>query len=111
MATLLASFPNSRIKPRPATSQSDTSIVTCPTGMATLIAPANPNRTLITIRNIAVGLTGYYGYDNAIDGSPGANGGFELRGGDSADIQDPGDVYFFNNSGSPIDVSIDEGEG
>ena len=109
MATLLASFPNSRIKPRPATSTSDTPIVTCPAGMVTLLLPPNANRTVATIRPLTG--EGYYGYDILIDGSPGANGGFYLKALDSADLQDPGAIYFFNDTASPIDVAIDEGEG
>lgn len=110
MATLLASFPNSRIKPRPATTQSDTYIATVPSGVATLIAAANVNRTLITVRNNSTSDI-YYGYDASITGSVGANGGFLLKAYDSVDLGDPGNIYIFQSSGVAVLVSIDEGEG
>lgn len=109
MATLLASFPNSRIKPRPATSQSDTLIVSVPAGVPTLVAPANQNRTLITLRNTSSADTAYYGYDANIDDQVGPDGGMPLLPNDSVDLQDPGDIYVF--CASAVDIAIDQGEG
>lgn len=108
---LLASFPNSRIKPRPARTQGDTQIVSVANGGASLVAPANANRTNILIRNLSAVETIYYGYDASVDGSVGANGGFAILPYDTANIDDPGSIYIFNGGAAPVDISIDEGEG
>jgi len=107
---LLASFPNSRIKPRPATTSSDTFSITVPTAVATLIAAANPNRTVLTIRNTSP-TDAYYGYDAGITVAPGPTSGFLLKGLDSVDIQDPGDVYVIQSSGVAIQIDVDAGQG
>jgi hypothetical protein len=107
---LLASFPNSRIKPRPATTSSDTQIEPVPTGVATIVAPANLNRTTLTIRNLG-NTDAYYGYDASIDGSVGTNGGMLIKGLDSVDIDDPGDIYVFQNQVAVLNIAIDEGQG
>lgn len=110
-ATLLASFPNSRIKPRPATAQSATDIITIPSGIATLIAPANVNRTELLLRNLSNNVDLYYGYNNSVDGTVGPSGGMLLKAFDSAKIVDPGNIYVFQSSGGSINIAIDEGEG
>jgi len=110
-AVLLASFPNSRIKPRPATTQSSTAILTIPSGIATLVAIANLNRTLLLIRNLNSTSNLFYGYTATVDGLVRPDGGMLIKPFDTAEIDDPGNVYIYQNSGSPIEISIDEGEG
>jgi len=108
-AVLLASFPNSRIKPRPATTLSNTFGIAVPNGVATLIAAANPNRTLVTIRNTS-NSDAYYGYDATITvGGPLT--GFLLKGLDSVDIQDPGDIFVIQTSAVSITIDVDQGQG
>lgn len=110
-ATLLASFPNSRIKPRPARTQGSTQIATVATGGASLVLAANLNRTNALIRNLSPTATIWYGYDSSIDDTPGAQGGFAILPYDTANIDDPGNIYIYQNSGASVNISIDEGEG
>lgn len=111
MAVNLASFPNSRIKPRPATSARDSFIFEVPDGGATLVVPQNVNRTDVLIKNLDSINSVYYGYDASIDDNVGANGSTELKAGESISIDVATDIYVFNNSGGAINVSVDEGEG
>jgi hypothetical protein len=109
MGFQLASFPNSRIKPRPATSQATTIQVTIPSGglTATLVAAADPNRTYANLRNFS-GADMYYGYANTINAST----GMLLKGLESEDdIAAPKNIYVWQNSGAPITVGLDIGQG
>lgn len=109
---VLASFPNSRIKPRPATTQSDTEILTVTAGPGvTQVLLPNPNRTTALIRNLDSTVSLYYGYDNSVDDQVGADGGMLLSPLQSVNIENPGALYIFNPSGSAVNVAIDEGEG
>ena len=105
---LLASFPNSRIKPRPATSQAVTSHVSCAAGVATLVQIADPNRTYLNVRNLDSTTTVYLGYDNTVNAST----GIPLAPNQEYDnIATQQSVYIFNPSGAPINVSLDNGDG
>jgi hypothetical protein len=106
--TMLASLPNSRVKPRPATSQSSTVIIPVPTGIVTLVRAANPNNTDVMLRNLSNANDIYYGYVNTIDG---ITTGFKLVPLDAIDLDDPGDVFVLQNSGGPLLVCLDKGEG
>ena len=72
MPTFLASFPNSRIKPRSATSNEDPvphTVKAAGTGTGpngtTQIAVENPNRTFLTIHNLSETNDIAYGFDPA----------------------------------------------
>ena len=104
---LYASFPNSRIKPRPATSQASTNSVSVASGATTLIKAANPNRTYIELRNIDPATTVFYGYVTPLT----ALTGFELLPNDSVNVLSPGDVYVFNPGAGAVLIDYDEGEG
>jgi len=71
---LYASFPNSRIKPRPSTVTAITFVVTVADNTAavpTLLSPANLNRTYISLENLSTADDMVYGYatTGAIDPS------------------------------------------
>ena len=104
----LASLPNSRVKPRPATTQSSTVIISIPTGVVTLVRAANANNTDVMLRNLSNSDPLYYGYVNTIDG---INTGFELMPLDATDLDDPGNVFVLQNSGGPLLVCLDKGQG
>jgi hypothetical protein len=109
MGTRLASFPNSRIKPRPARSAGVTVILSVPSGApATLIVPANVDRTSVLVRNIDPATDGWYGYTAGVDG---VTEGELLKAGEPVTLDDQGDIYFYQNSGAPIKISYDEGVG
>jgi len=108
MGIKLASLPNSRVKPRPATTQSTTVILSIPTGVVTLVRPANPNNTDVMLRNLSNANDIYYGYVNTIDG---LTTGFKLVPLDAIDLDDPGNIYVLQNSGGPLLVCLDEGQG
>lgn len=109
---VLASFPNSRIKPRPARTTGDTQIQTLPAGPGvTLVLAANVNRTNALIRNLSTSLNIYYGYDASIDGSPGAQGGFLLSPLQTVSLDDPRAIYIYNGNSVTVDIDIDEGSG
>lgn len=108
----LASFPNSRIKPRPARTTGDTEIVSVPGGsIVTQILAANANRVNALVRNLSTTDSVYYGYDNAIDGSVGPQGGFLLSPLQSVVLDDPRAIYVFNGNVGAVDIDIDEGSG
>ena len=113
MATLtLASFPNSRIKPRPATSSRDTSIFEVPLNTVSLVAAENLNRTDLLIKNLDSSLSLWYGYDASINDNIGGDGAVRLEAGESVSIDVGGDIYVFNPDGAnSVNVSIDEGQG
>lgn len=107
----LASFPNSRIKPRPARTTGDTDIVEIPNNVTTKILDADPNRVNALLRNLSSNFPIYYGYDNSVNSSVGETGGMLVAPLDSVVIDDPRDVYVFQNSGGPINISLDVGQG
>jgi hypothetical protein len=108
LITCLASFPNSRIAPRPSTQIADTYTVNIPNGVNTLLVPANVNRTYLNIKNDS--LTTYVRYDYEDTGATLATDGFLLAPGAAVDIEAPLDVWV-RALGANVDISIDEGEG
>ena len=112
MSVQLASFPNSRVKPRPVRTQGDTQIQTLPAGPGvTQILPANLNRVNALVRNLDSSNSLYYGYDNSIDGSPGPQGGFLLSPLQTVSLDDPKAIFIDNPNGVAVNICIDEGEG
>lgn len=109
MSVKLASLPNSRIKPRPSTSQSDTSNVTVGAGQTLLVLAANPNRTIATLENTSTQDEVYLGYGVQADAQ--APSGLKLPGGSSYDVESPEDLFINNRSGAPVTISIDQGSG
>lgn len=130
----LASFPNSRIRPRKATRAADTyhilassdgtigaldTTVTPPqntdrgsitTQGNVVVAEENENRTYLTLRNIDAERSVRYGY---VDRNTLADDGFELRAGDSVDLEAPTAIYVVGIATDNLQVRccIDFGEG
>jgi len=124
MANVLASFPNSRIKPRSATSVADTKrarvngdgeatgtvledggVVTA-NGNTQVIAP-NQNQTYINLRNESNERL-YYSYtdDPAI-----INNGSFLEAGEAFDMESKQGVWCRSSTGSRLWARLDFGEG
>jgi hypothetical protein len=105
----LASFKNSRVSTRQATSEADTFQVSVPIAVRTLLAVANTNRTYLTIRNtsIVVGEDIYYDY---FDNPAILTEGFLLKAGDALDIENLSDV-FAQAVVATVVIDCDEGSG
>lgn len=104
----LASFPNSRIKPRAATRVAFTSRVTIPNNVPTLLLAANPNRTYVSVYNESA-TDVFYNYGGPVV-DPASS--FKIPGfGTISDMQSPQDIYVLQSSGGDIVLSIDQGEG
>lgn len=106
----LASFKNSRISTRQATTEGDTFQVPVALGPAnTLLAAANTNRTYLTIRNTntTTGEDMYYDY---FDNPNILTEGFLLKAGEAADLESPEAVYS-QAVVAPVVVDCDEGSG
>lgn len=110
ITTWLASFQNSRIRPRSATEDATTDQVTIAVGAPnTLVRAANPNRTYITLRNENTGS----GEDIRYMYEDSANiltDGFLLKAGEAIDLESKEAIYAQAIS-APVNMSIDEGEG
>ncbi len=108
----LASFPNTRIRPRPATRRAETFGGLAPVGIPVLAKAANRARTYLTIRNTNLSSDMAYGYgDQANDSNYLTNEGMILRPGDSMDIESLEDVYVMSIGATPVEFREDEGEG
>lgn len=107
----LASFPNSRIKPRPSRTQGDTEIITINPGPAQVAVPANLNRTDLNLRNLDSAITMYVGYDASIDDQVGPNGAMPVRPNEVVSLTDPRDIYIFIPGAVALNVAVDQGEG
>jgi hypothetical protein len=106
----LASFKNSRISTRQATTEGDTFQVPVALGPTnTLLAAANTNRTYLTIRNTSAvaGEDMYYDY---FDNPNMLTEGFLLKNGEAADLESPEAIYA-QAVVAPITVDCDEGSG
>ena len=104
----LASYPNSRVKPRPATSEGQVSIISlnASTGANVSILPADANRVTATLSNIS-------GTDIVYDYSDNANiltEGFVLKDGCSIDLESKQEI-FARSTGGAVDIQIDIGRG
>lgn len=103
-----ASFSNSRIKPRAATTEANTFNLIIP-DTVTLMFPYNENRTTLTIRNESLGNDFRYGYTAAATSS---TAGFLVRFGEVVEIQGPMAVYCCAvTPGTSIPICADEGSG
>lgn len=130
MADVLASFPNSRIKPRNATSEAQTkrAIVNAngeapgtvlPDGGVvtangnTLVLPANQNQTYINVRNEDKNNRVYYSYSDKADIVNGQqlDAGSFLEPGEAFDMEARSGVYMRSENASRINVVIDYGQG
>lgn len=131
MADNLASFPNSRVKPRSATSNArtkraqinadgeaagtvlaDGGVVT--TNGNTLVLPANENQTYINIRNESKTHRLYYAYSDLPDiiNGVGENAGGFLEVGEAFDAESKSGIYCRCESSSErIYVRLDFGQG
>jgi hypothetical protein len=106
-----ASFKNSRIASRKATTNSYTTKVSVPVGITnTLLIAANLNRTYLTVRVASSDPLDQirYGYSDL----PTLNvDGMLLRGGEGADLEAPNPLYARNLGANPILLLFDIGEG
>jgi hypothetical protein len=104
-----ASFKNSRVSTRKATTFADVEQITVNTGSNTLISAANPNRTYLTLRNE----NGTSGNDIRYDYFDNPNiltEGFLLRAGEAVDLEATQDIYAQGVASSVV-CSVDEGQG
>ena len=104
-----ASFKNSRLASRKPTTQALTYHVNVPLAVNTLLRPANPVRTYITIRNTSLLSTDIVYYDY-FDNVNMLTEGFALKGGEAADLESPQALYAQATGNASI-IDIDEGEG
>lgn len=102
----LASFQDSRTKPRKATSSALTFRQTI-TDVPVLIRPANVNRTYLTLRNMHTANDIYYAYSLADLPAQ----GFLLRFGESVDLESPEDIFAVAEPTFTIEICMDEGSG
>lgn len=104
-----ASFKNSRISPRKATTKANTVTITVSNTANTQLVPQNMNRTYLTLRSEATssGQDIRYDYFN----NPNIlTEGFILKAGEAVDLESPTEVWARAVT-SPVVVSVDEGEG
>lgn len=108
----LASFPNSRIKPRGATTSAFTIMVPLPGGnVPYMILPVDLNRTYVTIRNPSTTTDVAYQYA-AVPGTPPATYGFQIKAGEVAnDLESPQEIWFVNPGVATITLQLDIGDG
>lgn len=105
-----ASFKNSRVQPRAATSSANVFQVPVGLGPAnTTIVTPNTNRTYITIRNenTTAGEDLRYDYE---DNANILTEGFLLKAGEAIDLETKGVIYGRAVS-APVNLSCDEGQG
>ena len=105
----LASFKNSRVSTRQATTTAAVSKVSIPVGVNTLIAPANTNRTYLTIRNENITANDDLRYDY-FDNPDILSTGFLLKAGEAVDLENMSDV-FGQAVTNALTLSVDEGSG
>lgn len=104
----LASYPNSRVKPRPATSEGVVSVVSLNSSVGTnvMILPIDANRVIATLSNPSNTDIRYdYFNNNNI-----LTEGFLLKAGCSIDIESKGEVYA-RSTGASVEVQLDIGRG
>jgi hypothetical protein len=99
----LASFPNSRIKPRAATTDSFIYNGIIDPGTVEMARPVFPERTYATLKN-NTGATLYYDRQ----GNPDTDG-FVLEEGQAIDLEGPQAIYLWSPAGGAW--TIDEGRG
>lgn len=104
-----ASFKNSRVSTRKATTSADVKQVTVNTGSRTLISAANSNRTYVTLRNENATAGNDLRYDY-FDNSNILTEGFLLKAGEAVDLENQSDIYAQAVAASVV-CSVDEGQG
>lgn len=104
-----ASFKNSRISPRAATTQADTAktAVNSSAGPNTLVLAADPARTYCTMRNTSSTDNIRYAY---ADDPNILTEGMLLKAGEAVDMESPTDIYA-RSEGLSLDVILDIGRG
>lgn len=130
MLTSLASYPNSRVKPRSATEQAFTlvravNVVDAAAGSPlpdggvvtangnTQILPADPDRTYIELQNTHETQDIVYAYSDLANMEQADNGigGFLLRAGASISLESKGPVFCKSKGANVVTVNIDIGRG
>jgi len=106
----LASFPNSRIKPRPATRVSFENNTEVGAGETIELRPELPERTALTIYNNDGTLANLIRYKRG-DDTDIETEGFPLGGNRAIDLDGPQSVYVHNPNGTPIVISWDDSVG
>ena len=116
MSTKLASFPNSRIKPRAATREATTPqiiVLDVIGGGPTQLVAADPNRTYLTIRNISSTTNMKYAYRK--EGFPipaPADFHFPIFYGETASgLESPQEVWGLSDGPGPVTAELDVGTG
>ena len=99
----LASFPNSRIKPRAATTDSNIYNGSVPASTVFMARPIVAERTYATLKN-NTGAALYYDRHGHPD-----TDGFLLEAGQAIDLEGPQAIYLWNTTGG--NWTIDEGIG
>ena len=112
----LASFKNSRVYGRKATTSAMTDSLNVAADPAvTILAVADPNRTYLQVRNLHATDSMFYGYATGGVVPTAAqliSDGQELKAGEvSNDIEDPEAVYAVSATVNPIPVRMDKGVG
>jgi hypothetical protein len=125
----LASFPNSRVKPRAATSEAATFRKTINgVGEASLLLPdggvvtangntllfdADEDRTYIELRNTSTDTDLVYSYNDLpdLEQKIGQDGGFLLPAGASISLEAKTAIYAKSTTGARLEVHIDQGRG
>lgn len=104
-----ASFKNSRISPRAATTQADTSKVSVNAsgGTNSLVLAADPARTYCTMRNTSATDNLRYSYSDDVNI---LTQGMLLKVGEAVDMESPTDIYA-RSEGAALDVILDIGRG
>jgi hypothetical protein len=103
-----ASFKNSRINPRSATTEADTVRVSVAGGLTnTLLLAADSSRTYVTVRNTSSTDNLRYAYS---DDPNILTEGMLLKAGEAADLESPTDIYARSEAGAVI-VIMDIGRG
>lgn len=105
-----ASFKNSRVAPRAATTSADVFRVSVPTSSPnTQIVPANDNRTYITLRSEATTTGDDVRYDYT-DNVNILTEGFLLKAGEAIDLESKSAIYARSVTNA-VTISVDEGQG
>lgn len=112
----LASFPNSRIKPRAATRVANTFELDVPDidgGGPIMLVAADPNRTYITIRNVSPSVAFKYFYRVATNPPPvAADFTFQVNAGETAsNIESPQELWGLSVGPGIVPCEFDVGTG
>lgn len=104
-----ASFKNSRVSTRQATTSANVYEGTVSNVANTLIAPANSNRTYVTIRSESTVAGDDLRYDY-FDNPNILTQGFLLKASEAIDLENQSDIYA-RAVANPVPISVDEGSG